>query len=39
MEDEYREIVRKFYEIYNPLRKNIICGRICTLAYMRAKTI
>lgn len=21
MEDEYREIVRKFYEIYNPLRK------------------
>lgn len=21
MEDEYKEIVRKFYEIYNPLRK------------------
>ena len=39
MEDEYKEIVRKFYEIYRPLQKNTICAITCTLAYMRVKTI
>lgn len=39
MEDEYKEIVRKFNEIYNPLRKDIICGHIFTLVFMRVKTI
>lgn len=39
MEDEYKEIVRKFVKYTDRCRKNTICAITCTLAYMRVKTI
>lgn len=39
MEDEYKEIVRKFNEIYNPLRKRYNLRSHIHLAFMRVKTI